>query len=43
MKVWKINVNGEDHEVVFTPNQWSGKHMLTTDGENMNFKRCEIL
>ena len=39
MKVWKINVNGEDHEVAFTPNQWSGKHRLTIDGENIELKK----
>lgn len=38
MKVWKISINGENHEVVFTPNQWSGKYKLMIDGKDIELK-----
>lgn len=39
MKTWKINVNGKENEVIFTPNQWSGKHKLTINGNEVQLKK----
>lgn len=39
MKVWKISVNGKENEVNFTPNPWSGKHIFTINGKDIELKK----
>ncbi len=33
MKKWTVNVNGQDNEVVYIPNAWSGKNKLVVNGQ----------
>lgn len=42
MKKWIINVNGIENEVVFKPNQWSGKHKLTVNGNSVELKKSPL-
>lgn len=40
MKQWTITINGKQNTVIFKPNQWSGKHILTINGKEIPLKNA---
>lgn len=39
MNVWEIEVDGKLNKVIFTPDQWFGRHKLTVNGKQIVIKK----